>query len=44
MEARQEVLNTVLAQLLEQEGLIARPEQRTAQGKAPDVFEKTPAR
>ncbi len=38
MEARQEVLNTVLAQLLEQEGLIARPEQRTAQGKSPDVW------
>jgi hypothetical protein len=38
MHARQEVLNSALAHLLEEQGLIALPEQRTAHGKLPDVL------
>lgn len=38
MSARQEVLNTELARLLCQQGLVALPEQRLKQGKMPDLL------
>jgi hypothetical protein len=38
MHARQEVLNSALAHLLEEQGLVALPEQRTTHGKLPDVL------
>ena len=38
MSARQEVLNTELARLLCQQGLIALPEQRLKQGVMPDLL------
>ena len=38
MTARQEVLNTELARLLCQQGLVALPEQRLQQGMMPDVL------